>query len=139
MHLIVNHKMLVQNPNEMYLDKQSGQRMCPKCDLPFKGCFCPKPWSTLETDGYEIVHEDNVLVAYPTMQVYEELMLWVFRNKDYLICAHCQDSVQMEWGMNQEASEVLVEQFFAIHQDCYTGENVEYFLSPDQEDSDETD
>ena len=130
-HLIANHKIIVQNPNEMDRDKQSGKHICPECDLPFDTCLCPKPWSSLKIDGYYTSKEGEQMVAYPSLEVYEELMLWIFRNREHVVCGHCLKSVRAEWGMPEELYEIMVEQFFAIHQECYDGKNIEYFLIED--------
>lgn len=128
MYLLVNHKMGVQEPREMLLDSASKEPVCPECDQSYLSCLCPKPWSSLKTDGFDVSWEGEQMVAYPSLEVYEELMLWIFRNKEYIICGHCLESVSVQWGMTEEVIEKIVEQFFAIHHGCYTGENVELLL-----------
>ena len=85
-------------------------------------------WSSLKTDGFDISWEGEQMLAYPSLEVYEELLLWIFRNQEHIICGHCLESVSMEWGMTAEVTEKIVEQFFVIHQGCYTGDNVEMLL-----------
>jgi hypothetical protein len=128
LYQLVNHKIIVQEPKNMHLDSVSKEPICPECDQSFLSCLCPKPWSSLKTDGFDISWEDERMIAYPSLEIYEELMLWIFRNQDHIICGHCLESVSMEWGMTAEVTEKIVEQFFVIHQGCYTGDNVEMLL-----------
>ena len=128
MYQLVNHKITVQDQNTMSLDPVTADPSCPECDQSFSSCLCPKPWSSLKTDGYDISWEDERMVAHPSLEVYEELKLWIFMNKEYIICGHCLESVSVEWGMPEEVIEKIVEQFFAIHGECYNDENVELLL-----------
>ena len=128
LYLLVDHKIDVQEPRNMFLDSASKEPICPECDQSFLTCFCPKPWSSLKTDGYDISWEDERMIAYPSLEVYEELRLWIFRNKEYIICGHCLGSEHVEWGMPEEVIEKVVEQFFVVHEECYNGENVELLL-----------
>jgi len=128
---VVNHKIIVQSPRNMTWDSVSKEPICPECDQSFISCLCPKPWSSLKTDGFDICWDDERMVAYPSLEVYEELMLWIFRNQEHIICVHCLESARVEWGMIGEVTEKIVEQFFAIHQGCYTGDNVELLLLDD--------
>jgi hypothetical protein len=131
LYQLVNHKIIVQEPKNMHLDSVSKEPICPECDQSFISCLCPKPWSSLKTDGFDICWDDERMVAYPSLEVYEELLLWIFRNKEHIICGHCLESVSMEWLMTPEVTEKIVEQFFVIHQGCYTSDNVEMFLLDD--------
>ena len=131
LYQLVNHKIDVQEPRNMLLDSASKEPICPECHQSFLSCLCPKPWSSLKTDGFDISWEDERMIAYPSPEIYEELMLWIFRNQDHIICAHCMESARVEWGMTEEVIEKIVEQFFAIHHGCYTGDNVEMFLLDD--------
>ncbi len=128
MYQIVNHKIIVQDPDRMQQAPNSGKPICPECDQAFAMCSCPKPWSSLETDGYHICWEDEQIIAYPSVGVYEELMLWIFRNKEHIICGHCLKSVSAEWGWTEEVSRKVTEQFFLIHQGCYSDDNIEIML-----------
>jgi hypothetical protein len=128
MYQLVNHKIGVQEPREMPLDSITKEPICPECDQSFLTCFCPKPWSSLKTDGFEISWEGERMIAYPSLEVYEESMLWIFRNKEHLICGHCLESVSVEWGMNEEVTEQIVEQFFLIHQGCYSDDSMEIMV-----------
>jgi len=131
LYQLVNHKMGVQEPRKMLLDSVSKEPICPECDQSFLSCLCPKPWSSLETDGFDISWEGERMVAYPSLEVYEELMLWIFRNHEHIICGHCLQSVNVEWGMPEEVTEKIVEQFFTIHQGCYTDDNIENLMVDD--------
>lgn len=68
------------------------------------------------------------MVAYPSLDVYEELMLWIFRNREHIICGHCLKYVRAEWEWSEEVSEKVVEQFFLTHQGCYSDDSVEIMV-----------
>jgi hypothetical protein len=131
MYQIANHKIKVQQPDRMPQAAGSSKPICPECDQAFAMCSCPKPWSSLETDGYHIIWEDAQIIAYPSLAIYEELMLWIFRNQEHIICGHCLKYVSAEWGWSGEIREKVIEQFFSIHKGCYTGDNIELFFVQD--------
>ncbi|UCH64113.1 MAG: hypothetical protein JSU77_06740 [Fidelibacterota bacterium] len=121
MNKLVMHRIVVQDPENMELDPNTEQPICPECDNLFNQCPCPKSWSTLDTDGYMIVSEGEVLIAYPSKEVYEELALWIFRNREYLICSHCMQWIKAEWYWSEEVTEQVVETFFSVHSLCPEG------------------
>ena len=67
---LVNHKMVVGDPERMIRDAESGDPICPECNESFIHCTCPKPWSSLETDGFQVYLEGERFVAYPGQDTY---------------------------------------------------------------------
>lgn len=118
MRTLINHRIVLQNPEKMERDHRTEEPICPECDDFFIECNCPKPWSTLDTDGYQVMNDGEQLVAYPSEEVYEGLSLWIFRNNDYLICGHCLQWIKAEWHWSEEVTEQVVEEFFSIHSIC---------------------
>ena len=116
---LVMHRILVQDLEDMKLDPDTNKPICPVCDSLFDQCTCPKPWSRLDTDGWAIVFEEEELVAYPSEELYEGLSLWIFRNRDYLICGHCLQWIKAEWHWSDDMAEQAVETFYSIHKNCY--------------------
>lgn len=118
MYLVVLHRIVIKDLNTMEQDPVTKQLICPECDSLFIQCPCPKPWSTLDTDGYVIMLEGEELVAYPSEEVYKGLSLWIFRNREYLICGHCLQWIKAEWHWSDEVTEEVVETFYSIHSGC---------------------
>jgi len=115
---VVLHPISIGAPNQMKRDAEPAQPICPECDVSFIECTCPKPWSSLETDGYQVVLEENELVAYPSPETYEGLSLWIFRNHNYVICGHCLQWIMLEWECSEDLITQLVESFFELHSAC---------------------
>lgn len=115
---LVLHRIVVQDLEKMEWDEKSNTPICPECEISFMECNCPKPWSTLDSDGYEIVLEKGELVAYPSPELYVGLSLWIFRNYDHIICSNCLQWIKLEWDWSEDFRTQMVESFFDLHSEC---------------------
>ena len=129
MRTLINHRIVLQNPEKMERDHRTEEPICPECDCLFDQCPCPKPWSSLSTDGYQIVNDGEQLVAYPSKEIYEGLSLWIFRNNDYMICGHCLQWIKVEWDWTEEITLQVVEEFFSIHCSCRQSDREQLFIN----------
>ena len=126
---IINHRIVVKDSEKMEWDEKSNTPICPECEISFIECDCPKPWSTIDSDGYEIVLEKGELVAYPSPELYVGLSLWIFRNNDHLICGHCLQWIKVEWDWTEEITLQVVEEFFSIHCSCRQSDREQLFIN----------
>ena len=118
---LVDHPIVVGNPDRMIRDDQSGDLICPECYDAFSTCPCPKPWSSIETDGFQIMIEDDMTVAYPTEETYTGEMLWITGTFHRLLCVLCGKTMETTENLKEIEANEIVEAFFEIHQQCYDG------------------
>ena len=116
---LTNHRIVVGNPALMIRDEESGDPICPRCHDSFIACACPKPWSKVETDGFQIKLEADQLVAYPTLEVYTEMMLWITSSPHQLRCGLCGKTLEADGILYEIDAEDIVEAFFDVHKNCY--------------------
>lgn len=116
---LINHRIVVGNPDRMIRDGESGDPFCPRCHDSFIECTCPKPWSRVETDGFQIKLEANQLVAYPTLEEYTEMMLWITSSPHQLRCGLCGKTLEAVGILYEKDAEDIVEAFFDVHKNCY--------------------
>ena len=118
---LTNHRIVVGNPALMIRDEESGDPICPRCHDSFLQCTCPKPWSKVETDGFQIKLEAHQLIAYPTQETYKEEMLWITGSFHQLRCGLCTQTLEANKDWNEMEADGLVEAFFKVHGNCYQG------------------
>ena len=118
--ILVNHPIVVGNPERMIRDDELGDLICPECFDPFTACPCPKSWSSVETDGFQVIFEEDKFVAYPTEETYREDMLWITGTPHVLICGICMQTMGANEQWSEEETEHMAWAFFEIHKWCYS-------------------
>ncbi|MCH7574683.1 MAG: hypothetical protein IIA59_06095 [Candidatus Marinimicrobia bacterium] len=116
---LINHRIVVGNPALMIRDEELDDPICPRCHDSFIECICPKPWSKVETDGFQIKLEADQLIAYPTQETYKEEMLWITSKFHQLRCGLCTQTLEPNEDWNEVEADELVEAFFDVHKNCY--------------------
>lgn len=117
---LVNHKMVVGDPERMIRDAESGDPICPECNESFILCTCPKPWSSLETDGFQVYLEGERFVAYPGQDTYREEMLWITGTPHQLKCGICKETMDADWRWSKDETMSVACGFFEVHKWCYS-------------------
>ena len=120
MENLINHPIIVGDPDQMERDAHSGEPICPECAESFFGCTCPKPWSTVDSDGYHIIIEKDRMVAYPTEETYREETLWITGTPHVLICGICMQTMGADEQWSEKETELMAWAFFEIHKWCYS-------------------
>ena len=96
MDKLINHPIIVGDPDQMKRDPDSGQPICPECQDRFFQCPCPKPWSSLETDGFQVRFKDGSLIAYPCHETYVTESLWITGTPHQLRCGICEQTLDAD-------------------------------------------
>lgn len=103
----------------MERDSESGEPVCPECVESFFDCTCPKPWSSIETDGFQIIVEKDEFVAYPTSETFREEMLWITGTPYQLKCGICMQTMDADDRWSEKETDGMAWSFFEIHRWCY--------------------
>ena len=105
------------------MTQKDGMPWCDEHVEFYEQCICPKPFSSVETDGWYIeIGKDGTATAYPSEQLYNDLALWVDRRGDKLVCTRCARSIEIGQMYTETETDDLVEAFFEIHYDCELAE-----------------
>lgn len=117
MKIIYSKKVPIKDSSE--LPEKDGMPWCDEHEEYYEVCVCPKPHST-PMDGWLVgrIEGEDGLVAYPTEELYNELSMWIERDKDKIVCTRCKSHVQVNEHMSDLESIDLVESFFDIHSQC---------------------
>lgn len=131
MEIITSYKIEVIYPGGLPLKKDDDGEMKPWCephDEFYHNCNCPKPYSTIETDGWKVTKEGEILYASPTRDIYEAMALWIEVGDDVMKCNRC--GKELDINSYKDASRMLdelpyleiidkaVEAFFDQHAEC---------------------
>lgn len=131
MKIVKSYKTEVIYPGSLPLMKDDQGVKKPYCKEHrefYHKCNCPKPYSTPETDGWQVTKEGKILYASPTEQLYEGAALWIEVSGDIIKCNRCEkqldindfnDASKMLENLSYlEFVETAVDSFFDIHAEC---------------------
>lgn len=135
MEIIKSFKTEVIHPDEMPLKEDGDSIMKPWCEPHsefYHKCNCPKPYSTIDTDGWKVIKEGEILYASPTQDIYEAMALWIEVSGDVIKCNRCgkdldiNDYTDVSKMLDElpylEIIDTVVGSFFDIHAECCTPE-----------------
>ena len=101
------------------LPQRDGMPWCDEHEEFYEHCICPKPFSSIDTDGWHVEVDDKGKgTAYPSEQLYNDLALWVDRRGNKLVCTRCGKSMEIAANYTETEISDLVESFFEIHYEC---------------------
>lgn len=136
MKIIKSYKAEVIHPDAMPLIEDWDGIMKPWCEQHeefYHKCNCPKPYSTIYTDGWKITKEGEILYASPTRELYEASALWIEVDGDAMKCNRCGKELKInEFDSASkmldelpylEIIDTVVGLFFDIHAECLGGTN----------------
>ena len=122
-NIIIKRKFEVKAP-ETYPLKDDGNgielRWCEDHEMFYHECYCPKPDSSPEKDGWLIQQEGELLYAYPTEETYEALALWIDidEEKKIIKCLRCNSDYKLRDDLTEIIQGDIVNTFFEIHELC---------------------
>lgn len=131
MEIVTSYKTEVIYPGELPLMKDDDGEMKPWCKPHsefYHKCSCPKPYSTVDTDGWNVTKEGEILYANPIRELYEASALWIEVSGDIMKCNRCRKELDINIykdaaGMLDELPylemlDTIVESFFDMHAEC---------------------